>query len=525
MPFFSHDGRWIGFRMPLKGQADHGEFRKVPLDGGQVQFLASTAPYGTGATWGEDDVIVFGGAGLKKMPAAGGEPSPLTTLNKQTGEMGHHHPHALPDRRGWLYTVVHGAFADDVSVWVLSAKTGTSHLLIKDAADARYAETGHIVFARDGRLLAVPFDLDGLRVTGGEVIIFDSVLQSLNGGQNAHRFGTAHYAFSGGNLVYVTGGTHRDGINGLGWLDLASKQVQPVPVPKMPFAHPRLSPDQRHIAATTRGADETAVWVYNLDRGEKVKVQFDGYARLPLWTGDGERIVFTGEGKFTGDGKHLPFGLYSAPADGSAPATPLTRSAGGVAACWDADWNLIFVRPSATVGWADTDIMLLNVKDGTVTPLLATPGVHEYDPTLSPDGRWLAYTSNESSKSERTEVFVRPYPALGTKKFTVSTRGGRALRWVLNGKALLYKEGESGVARVMKVDVTEFSAGSPQVVWEGPAGGSMDLGFPIPRLDATRDGRRLLVVQPENPTPRPPTHINLVQDWLGELLAKMRAGR
>jgi serine/threonine-protein kinase len=527
MPFFSPDGRWIGFRVPVPGHAAPGEFKAVPLDGGPVQHLAATPDYGSGATWGDDGAIVFGGKGLKKIPAGGGQTSAVTTL--RTGEVGHHHPHALPGGREWLYTVAHGHFADDVSVWAHSAKTGTSHLVIEDAADARYAPTGHLVFAREGKLMAAPFDADELRVTGNAIVIIDSVLQALNGGLNAYRLGTAQYAFSGGNLVYVTGGMNRDRTDGLRWLDLPSGKFRVLDVDKMPFGHPRLSPDQRRVAVTIRAAHETAVWVHDLTRGEIGKLPFDGYARFPFWTFRGERIVFTGEGKHIGDGNKQPFGLYSVPADGSAPATPLASGVGGVAASWDAEGNLIFVRPSATLEWTDTDIMLLSVKDNQVRRLLATPDVVEFDPTLSPDGQWLAYTSHEPSSGEfsRSEVFVQPYPALN-RKFPVSNGGGRAPRWILNGTALLYAAGGEGTQRVMRVDVTyapEFRLSPPVKVWEGPAGSLQRNSFPLPGFDATPDGRRLLVVQGEDPTPEPPKHITMVQDWFEELRAKMRAER
>jgi serine/threonine-protein kinase len=512
-PFFSPGGDWIGFRVG-EPDKDPGEFRKVPLDGGPVQQLASTPDYGAGATWGDDGVIVFvNTTGLKKIPAAGGEPSVLTTL--RAGEAGHHHPHALPGGRGWLYTVLDGAFAEDVSVWMLSARTGESRLLIKDAADARYVPTGHIVFARGGKLMAAPFDLGELRISGLFVTIIDSVLQALNGQFNANRTGTAQYAFSEtGNLAYVTGGINHDRINSLQWFDFATKQLELLLAPPKPYAARRLSPDGQRITFTTRGAHETAVWVYGLNRGDLVKLPFEGRARFPLFAPDSQRVVFSGEGK------NLPFDLYLVPADGSGPATPLNTGGGGVAGSWDTEGNLIFVKPSATLGWGDTDIMRLNMKDKSVSDLLATRGVAEFDPTLSPNGQWLAYTSEESGKRE---VYVRPYPEVNKRKFPVSTGGGRAPRWVLGGNALLYQQGDVRVMRVDVIYTPDFRLGSPKVVWEVPPG-NLGNAFPVPFWDVTHDGRRLLGVTLEDPTPPPPKLINVVQGWFDELRAKMRAG-
>jgi Tol biopolymer transport system component len=247
-----------------------------------------------------------------------------------------------------------------------------------------------------------------------------------------------------------------------------------------------------------------------------VKLPFEGRARFPLFAPDDQHVVFSGEGK------DLPFDLYSVPADGSAPATPLNSGGGGVAGSWDAEGNLIFVKPSATTWWSDPDIMLLSMKDKRVTPLLATRGVEEFDPALSPNGQWLAYTSDESSKRE---VFVRPYPAVNERKLAVSTGGGAAPRWVLDGKALVYLQSQAGAVRVMRVDVSYtpgFRLGPAKEVWEVPPG---DLGnvFPVPGFDATRDGRRLLGVKLEDPTPLPPKLIDVVQDWFDELRARMRA--
>ena len=483
--------------------------------------LARTDYYVAGATWGDDDVIVFGGThGLKRMPAGGGEASVLTTPTARAGESGHFHPHALPDGRGWLYTVAHGPFFADLSVWVHSAG-GESRRLLDDAADARYVKTGHIVFAQRGKLMAAPFDLGDLRLTGNIVGIFDSVLQALNGGLNANRTGTAQYAFSEtGNLAYVTGGINRDRTNSLVWIDLATGVSEPLALPKMPYVAPRLSPNQQHIAVTARGSNGTAVWVYDLKRNGPTKLPFEGHANFALWTPDGKRVVFTGHGK------NVPFELYSVPADGSTPATALTNGEGGVAATWDADGNLIFVKPSTTVLWDDRDIMLLSMKDNNVRPLLAQPGVNEFDPTLSPDGKWLAYTSNESG---REQVSIQPYPALD-KKIPVSTRPGGAPRWVRDGKGLglLFRELGEGTVRVMRVEIDirarDIVVSTPREVWRGPNSALSD-AFPVPGFEVTPDGRRLLGVELEDPTPPAPTLINLVQDWFEELRAKVRPGR
>ena len=237
-----------------------------------------------------------------------------------------------------------------------------------------------------------------------------------------------------------------------------------------------------------------------------------------LWTPGGDRVVFSGYGK------NVPFELYSVPADGSAPAQQLSANEEGrgpVPASWTPEGDLIFVGSTEETS---NDIMVLSLKDHMVRSLLASPSDEAF-PALSPDGHWLAYSSNESSAQR--EVYLRPYPAVDTKRISVSTHGGTAPRWVRNGKALLYWETGQPTGRVMSVEITGAPAlgvSMPHVVWEGRPD-RLTTPSSVSGFDVTPDGRRLLWATLEDPTPPAPTIINVVINWFDELRARVPVGR
>ena len=255
-PFFSPDGRWIGFWTQTKQKLS-----KVAIDGGPVVDVCSTPNALFGASWGAGDVIVFGTArGLMKVSAAGGEPADLMPPSRFAAMS----PQILPGGEGVIYSAVQSAFFADVSVSVLSLKTGRSQVLIEDAADARYvSHTGHLVFAKAGTLMAAPFDVPSLRLSGGAVSVVDSVLQALNGRNNFFRTGAAQFAFSDtGVLVYVTGGIYQDRTNHLELIDLdrASGEPEILAAPPKGYIAPRFSPDGQRVAVATTGT-ASGVWV------------------------------------------------------------------------------------------------------------------------------------------------------------------------------------------------------------------------------------------------------------------------
>ena len=269
-PFFSPDGRWIGF-----GAA--GELRKVPLTGGPAVTLCKAAAL-FGASWGSDGTIVFATArngGLLRVSAEGGTPEVLTT--PRPGEYSHRLPHMLPGAHSVIFTISKGAnLWDNTQIVARSLSTGDQTVLIEGGADARYVRTGHIVYARLGTLMAVPFDPVRLVLTGGATGLIDGVMQAadfnLNDMENTL---AAQFTVSDtGALVYVTGGVLPAIQRSLAWVDRKGTS-QPLSAPPRAYRTPRLSPDGRHVAAYIQEGIRQ-VWSYDIARGALSAVTVDG---------------------------------------------------------------------------------------------------------------------------------------------------------------------------------------------------------------------------------------------------------
>jgi hypothetical protein len=497
-PFLSPDDRWVGFWAG-------GKLMKVSIDGGVPVTLCDVVwPFGT--SWGPDNSIVFtsnADTGLSKVPGDGGKPEILTTPDKTKEEYSHRLPHCLPDGKGVLFTIMREARDLQPRIAWLDLKTGKWRVLMGDAADARYVSTGHLVFLRQGTLMVVPFDLGRLQVTGQPVPAIANVMQALN--VTATYFNTAAGQFSisdSGWLVYAEGGILPDQQDSLVWVDQKGR-AEPIASFKAPFFAPRLSPDGQRIAYTTWGREQW-VWVYDLNRGTASRLTGEGKTEWANWTPDGERVVFN----WLESG--LP-NLYWQPADGSSAMERLTTSNHyQTSGSWSPDGTtLAFVEiHSATKG----DILLLDLQSRRITPFLNSRDNNKCYPEFSPDGRWMAYVSDESG---RYEVYVRPFPGPGGK-WLISHEGGFEPLWARNGKQLFYRSGDSD-EQVWVVDVrTEggFSASKPRLLFKSPGLGS---SFPIRSWDLSLDGQQFLMVKIEERKPTPVTEMVLVMNWFEEL--------
>src|SRR6266581_8053661 len=303
-PFFSPDGQWLGFFA-------EGKLKKVSLSGGAALDLCSAAA-NRGASWGPDDNIIltpsFGVSGLFRVSAAGGTPKPLTILDHKKGEFSHRWPEILPGAKAVLFTNGGGASFDDARIAVQSLETGERRTLLEGGTYARYVPSGHLVYAHAGGLLAVPFDLKRLEVTGTPVSILEGVsMSSLNG--------VAQFSFSGdGSLAYVSGGLSV-GERTLLWVDRKGA-AQPIPAPPRGYISPRLSPDGQRLAVGISGSS-WGVWLYDLARGTLTRLAETLLIPFPTWTPDGKRLTANLV-------RQAPLNFSWMPADGGGSAERLT---------------------------------------------------------------------------------------------------------------------------------------------------------------------------------------------------------
>ena len=493
-PFLSPDNRWVGF-------CADGKLKKVPVQGGVPTPLCDLSAWLYGANWGLDNSIVFADgvtSGLSRVSAEGGKPESLTKPDPKGEEYSHRLPHWLPNGKAVLFTVMRYSFDSQPRLALLRLDTHEYHILLQDATDARYVPTGHLVFLKQGTLMAVRFDLARLEVTGQPVPLVENVMQAFST-DTWHNSAAGQFDISDtGLLIYATGGVPPPLNNSLVWVDQRGIE-QPVTALQFPFFAPRLSPDGQRIAYTTI-VREGQVWVYNLGTSTNSQLTGEGVANFAIWTPDGKRLLFDWQ-------KSLVSNLFWQPYDGRSPMERLTTSDDDqCAGSWSSDGKTV-----ALVGWTpDTgnDIAMLDVHSGRVTPFLYSRS-YELFPDFSPDGRWIAYTSNES---KRDEVYVRAFPGPGEKQ-QISSQGGDEPLWARNSKQLFYRWND----QVWVVDVQTdggFATSKPRLLFEKPG---YLTGRPIRAYDLSLDSKRFLMVKGEQRKPTPVTEMILVQNWFEEL--------
>jgi serine/threonine-protein kinase len=484
-PFFSPDGRWLGFT--ALGPSRNA-LKKVLLAGGAPVTLCDMSS-GTGASWGPDGTIVFTHdttSGLLRVSADGGTPQALTRLDASRHDSSHRFPEVLPGGEAVVFTVKpdNALSWDDARIEAASLRTGERSILITGGTQARYV-AGSLVYHRKGSLWAVPFDPVRLKVTGPPLLVLEGVSSSA-------AFGRVAYGVSEeGALAYLPG-RPRGADRGLARVDRAGRR-QPLTDLRSAFGALRLSPDGHRLALQTTGPNDQ-IWVYDLERGTLTPQTLRWDNEFPVWTPDGRRLTFSSNREGT------TWNLFWEPADGSGPAERLTRSVNEqYASSWSPDGKILFFTDGSDVFILERD------RDSQPRPFLHgrhTPGFA----LVSPNGRWLAYVSDESG---RQEVCVRPFPGPGGR-WTVSTGGGKEPVWARNGRELFYRNGD----RIMAVTVTSdatFSASKPRVLFEAKAP-LLDVEA---SFDVTPNGDFLMIEAGESDTP--PAQINVVLNWLQEV--------
>jgi serine/threonine-protein kinase len=474
-PFFSHDGRQLGFYAA-------GKLRRVPLDGGDPVTLYPDASDPMGASWGEDGTLVFARRmleGLWIIPP-GGAARQLTELRPEAGERSHFWPYLLPGGERLLFTVWHGGSIEGCDVEILDLTTGERRLLLRAAADARYLD-GRLLFARAGRLTQAAFDERLGQVTGPEITVMEELL--------THPVtGAGHFAVaSNGTLVSATSGAIHSYRSLLG-ID-STGLVSSLGVRPGPYGTPRLAPDGQRLAVTSLDYD-MQVWLLDLERGGAERLTREGYNFWPLWGADGARIVFSSS-------REGAFNLFVKEARGAADAERLTESANlQMPGSWSPDGRLLaYSEFHPDSRW---DIWLLAVGESPEPRAFLVTPFDEFRPEISPDGRLVAYISNEAGRWDergRWEIFVRPLDEPETR-IQVSTEGGIDPLWAKDGQRLFYRQGDRLMGAEIAVRPT-LAVGETVAVAAGLR--AADSGEGVPLYDLGPDGR-FIVVGPGDPT-------------------------
>jgi serine/threonine protein kinase/Tol biopolymer transport system component len=499
-PFFSPDSRWIGF-------FENTEIKKVSIAGGPAITLGHFSGRPLGATWGDDNTITFGtnapGNHLWRVSADGGEPAALTMPDATRPGSDHGLPSVLPGGRAVLFTMTADR-VDDSEVAVLDLTTGQRKTLIRGAGDAQYVETGHLLFAAAGALRAVRFDPVRLEVLGDPVTVVDQVMTKPTG--------AANYAVSrAGTLVYIGAGvSEMTAPRELLWVDRTGRE-EPTGAPVRAYGTPRLSPDGTRVAAEIYGHN-TDLWIWDLAQKTLRRLTFDPAGDgMAVWTPDSRQIIFE-------SGRESFSSVYKQAADGSGTVHRLSPSAAPQWStsitpdgAWVAGFDLLPKSPPH-VFFLSSPEAAPGVSQSPVEALAETrfPGSMA---DFSPDGRYIAYQSEESGRSE---IYVRPFPQVNHGRWQVSTAGGTRPAWAGNGGELFYLDASNALTVVpVGTSGPTLSLGSPAKLFD------TQYAEPNPsrHYDVSADGQRFLMLKASaagDPSATPLSMV-LVEHWFEEL--------
>ena len=507
-PVFSPDGRSIVF-----WSAADRTLKKIAVSGGTaVTVCPADPPYGM--SWGADGIVVGQGTkGIMRVSASGGKPEWLVTLKADEVAEG---PQILPGGQAVLFTLATATGADagwdKAHIVVQSLKSGERKTLVEGGSNASYVPTGHLVYALGGTLLGVPFDLPSLAVTGGSTPIVEGVRLVPSDFGPMITTGSAQFSFSHtGSLVYIPGPASAASAQ----LDLAfidrQGAVEPLKLPPGPYEFPRISPDGKRIAFGSDDGKEAIVWIYELSGANPPRrLTFGGRNRFPIWSADGGRVVYQSD-------RGGDLGVFWQRADGSGTAERLTTPDQGTAHrpdSWSPKGETFLFEVTKGASYA---LWSFSLKDRKAAPFGDVQSSLPRNAIFSPDGRWVAYQSNESGVGS---VFVQPFPATGAK-YQIAKGTGALPFWSPDGKALFYGPGVGQWVVVSVNTQPSFTVGNPVPV---PRGAFKSLGPGFARNnDIMPDGKRIIGVIQAGQTPSDgnTTQILVVLNWFEELKARV----
>jgi Tol biopolymer transport system component len=490
-PFWSPDSRFIGFFTP-------GKLKKVGVSGGPPQALCD-APEGNGGTWSRDGVIVFAPnreGVLARVSATGGIPAPVTALDRRRQETAHVWPQFLPDGRHFLYLRLSGR-RENRGLYVRSLASEEAGLVLRTEVRAAYTPPGYLLFVQQGTLMAQRFDPNRLQLTDEPVRVAEQVAYNPSNGR------TTFSVSENGVIAYRTGLVGGVPMGELVWYDRGGKRIGPAGAPGL-YLRPALSPDGKSVAVQRRdpqtGTDD--IWLVDLARSTVSRLTFGSSNQThPTWSPDGSRIAFASDQ----DGLS---NLYQKISSGAGSEELLLSSdTSKYVTDWSLDGRYIAYENQGPGTGSDLWVLPLS-GDRKPIPYLRTE-FNEAQGQFSPDGRWMAYSSNESG---RTEVYVQAFPASGGK-WQISTAGGSFPRWRRDGKELFYRTADQKLMAVAVQTDSTFQAGQPRALFE-----TRTSEVPVIPYAVSADGQRFLVntaIEDTNTSP-----ITVVLNWIAEVAKK-----
>ena len=513
-PFISHDGRWVGFQVGT-------EIRKVAVAGGPATVICRISGTPRGASWGDDDYIVFGTPnGLQRVSSAGGEPTALTSIDPDKVEQ-HTLPHVLPGSKWVVFTAYPGTNYLAARLEALEISTGRRKSILPAGHDAVYVNSGHLVYGLTNAssdaesrfrasLRAVRFDPVRVEVVGESATVVEDV-----------RVGTSPsvgYSVSRrGDLVFIPGGglIAPPTMRTLTWVNRNGQETA-IAAPPRTYATVRLSPDGTRVALDVR--DQTMdVWIWDLSRQTLSPLNRHPAQDLsPIWTPDGKRVIWTST---RGGGNP---NLYWQAADGTGEAERLSVHANNqFPTSVTPDGGILTIFGASGTSENAMDLFTIALKDSArkMEPLLSATGM-DFGAEVSPDGKWLAYHSNISGEFQ---VYVRPFPNVQDGRSQISTAGGTRAAWSRNGRELFYLDGEGMLTSVAvpAAPGSTFSPGPPvKILNKSYHAGASILGLDLRAYDVSPDGQRFLMIkEPDSAPPTSPAAVNIVVvlNWIEEL--------
>ena len=487
-PFFSPDGKWVGYC-----SSTDMKLKKVAVSGGAPISLCQLTVF-SNAKWNKDRTIVFGAQdqGIMRVSADGG------TAEKIIEAKGgiYFDPQIIADGKSVIFARMESGV---VKIFAQSLESSEPKELI-EGDTALYLPSGYLAYQLNDDVFAAPFDPDKLEVTGGPVSMIEDVWQFSVSDE--------------GTLVYMprflyTSGSSRS----LVWVDREGNEEM-LSAPTADYGDPKISPDGTKVALAVQTDQNEDIWIWDLVRKNRTRLTFDDASdEAPLWTPDGKRIVFTSD-------RRNGSGFFWKAADGSGGDEPLGAESDVsiIPASWSRDGKALVVNTAR----GNYDIRIMSMDGEHETKMLLQEEYHERQPQISPDGQWIAYSSNESGAYE---IYARPFPNVDGGRWQVSTSGGTSPLWSPDSKELFYRNGESVMAVAVEME-PNLRFGTPKELFRGKYLFPLDADLSQQTMwDIHPDGKRFLMIKTfttESTEGAQRPKINIVLNWFEELKERVR---